>query len=137
MKNNWHTLEIADVFEDIKSGEQGLSEVEATARLKEYGLNILPESKPDGLLAIFFRQFKSPLIYILLLAGVIVFFMREFVDALVILAVLVFNAIVGTIQEGKAQNILLALKNLLKQKPVFLEMAERLLSKTKMLLLEI
>jgi len=116
MKNNWHTLEIADVFEDIKSGEQGLSEVEATARLKEYGLNILPESKPDGLLAIFFRQFKSPLIYILLLAGVIVFFMGEFVDALVILAVLVFNAMVGTIQEGKAQNTLLTLKKFVETK---------------------
>lgn len=116
MKNSWHTLQIADVFDEVKSGEQGLSELEATARLKEYGLNVLPESKPDGFLAIFFRQFRSPLIYILLLAGVVVFAMGEIVDSIVILAVLIFNATVGTIQEGKAQNTLLALKKFIETK---------------------
>ena len=116
MQNQWHAKSIADVFDELKSGEQGLSETEATTRLKEFGNNTLPESKPDGLWAIFFRQFKSPLIYILLLAGVVVFAMGELVDALVILAVLVFNAIVGTIQEGKAQNTLLALKRFVETK---------------------
>jgi len=110
MKKNWYALQIADVFNEIKSGEQGLSEIEATARLKEYGLNVLPESKPDGILTIFLRQFKSPLIYILLLAGAVVFAMGEIIDSVIILAILVFNAIVGTIQEGKAQNTLSALK---------------------------
>lgn len=116
MKNNWHTLQIADVFEEVGSGEQGISELEATVRMKEYGLNVLPESKPDGLLKIFFRQFRSSLIYILLLAGVVVFAMGEIVDSVVILVVLVFNATVGTIQEGKAQNTLLALKKFIETK---------------------
>lgn len=116
MQNQWHTKLISDVFDEIESGERGLSETEAVARLKQYGLNTLPESKPDGILIIFLRQFRSPLIYILLLAGVVVFSMGELVDALVILAVLVFNAVVGTIQEGKAQNTLLALKKFVETK---------------------
>ena len=110
MQNQWHTKSIPYIFEAVKSNEQGLSNQEAILRLKEYGQNKLPESKPDGLLVIFLRQFKSSLIYILLFAGIIVFTMGETVDGIIILAVLIFNAVVGTIQEGRAQNTLLALK---------------------------
>ncbi len=81
MENQWHTKIISKIFEEVRSKEQGLSEVEATARLKEYGLNSLPESKPDGIITIFFRKFKSPLIYILLLAGVEVFAMGQIIDS--------------------------------------------------------
>ncbi len=109
-QNQWYTKSISSVFEAVESSERGLSEKEAALRLKEYGLNKLPETKPDGLLTIFMRQFKSSLIYILLLAGFIVLAMGEIVDGLIILAVLIFNAIVGTIQEGRAQNTLLALR---------------------------
>ncbi|MFH1760247.1 MAG: HAD-IC family P-type ATPase, partial [bacterium] len=110
MQIQWYTKSIADVFEEVESGQQGLSEQEAISRLGEYGQNKLPEAKPDGLFVIFLRQFKSSLIYILLFAGVIVFAMGEIADGLIILAVLIFNAIVGAAQEGKAQNTLLALK---------------------------
>lgn len=109
-QNQWHQKNISNIFQIIQSNEQGLSEEEASLRLKEYGPNILPEAKTDGLLIIFLRQFQSPLIYILLGAGVVVFFMGEVVDSLIILAVLIFNATVGTAQEGRAQNTLLALK---------------------------
>jgi len=110
MQSNWYAKSIQDVFEATKSNEQGLSDQEAERRLKEYGLNKLPEEKPDGILIIFLRQFKSSLIYILLFAGVIVFAMGETVDGIIILFVLVFNAVVGAMQEGRAQNTLLALK---------------------------
>jgi len=63
---------------------------------------------------VFFRQFQSPLIFILLIATAIVFLTGEKVDGFVILFVLLFNAIIGTIQEGKAQNIFVALKNFIK-----------------------
>ena len=65
----------------------------------------------DGTPLIFLRQFQSPLIYILFAAAGIVFAMGEVIDASIIFAVLLFNAIVGTMQEGKAQNTLRALKN--------------------------
>jgi len=118
MQNQWYTKSIAGVFEDIRSSEGGLSSRDATLRLKEYGLNKLPEAKPDGIFYIFLHQFQSSLIYILLLAGAIVFAMGEFVDGFIILFVLVFNAVVGTIQEGKAQNTLLALKKYTETKTI-------------------
>ncbi len=78
----------------------------------------MPEAKKQSYFLIFLHQFKSPLIYILLVAGLIVFLMREFTDAVVIFFVLFFNAIVGTVQEGKAQNTFLALKKFIKGKAV-------------------
>src|SRR3989344_3620840 len=106
----WHNKELPAVLEALRTNEEGLSVNEAIQRLKEDGLNALPEAKADSLVAIFLRQFRSPLIYILLAASGIVFLIGEVVDGSIILAVLLFNAIVGTIQEGKAQNTLLALK---------------------------
>lgn len=110
MNKAWHNQTIASVFSVFNSSEQGLGKDEALSRLKEYGLNKLPEAKTDGYVVIFFRQFQSPLIYILFFASLIVFAMKEFIDGGIILFVLFFNAAVGTIQEGKAQNTLLALK---------------------------
>src|SRR3989338_7730519 len=106
----WHTKSIPKIFDALHSREHGLTSEETIERLKEYGQNKLPEGKADGLPLIFFRQFQSPLIYILLVAAGVVFLMGETIDASVILAVLFFNAVVGTIQEGKAQNTLRALK---------------------------
>ncbi len=128
IENNWHSLQIADVFERVKSEEQGLSNEEALKRLKEFGPNALPESKPDSFFTIFLRQFKSPLIYILLLAVVAVLAMGEFVDGIIIFAILFFNAVVGTIQEGRAQNTLLALKKFTETKAtVFREKKESII----------
>src|SRR3989338_1001324 len=107
---SWHTKTVPDVLDLLRSHERGLTKEEAAKRFQEYGFNKLPEGKVDGLLLIFFRQFQSPLIYILFAAAGIVFAMGGVIDASIIFAVLLFNAIVGTIQEGKAQNPLLALK---------------------------
>ena len=97
-----------------------MSVKEADSRLQQYGKNKLPEAKPDGLLIIFLRQFKSPLIYILLAAAIVVLAMGETVDFLIIIAVLTFNAIVGAVQEGRAQNTLMALKKYTTAKTVVL-----------------
>ena len=110
-ETNWHAIPIPEVFKQIQSTESGLSEKEAHARLLTYGLNILPEEKVHGLFYIFFSHFLSPLILILILASITVLFMGETADGLIILFVLIFNAVVGTIQEGRAQNTLKALKN--------------------------
>src|SRR3989338_4615478 len=110
MDNQWYAKKVPNVFEILNSNKDGLTNEEAKSRLTKYGFNKLPESKLDSLIIIFLRQFQSPLIYILLIASLIVFLMKEFIDGSIILFVLFFNAIVGTIQEGKAQNTLLALK---------------------------
>src|SRR3989344_3372246 len=107
---SWHTKEISKILAVLHSSEHGLTKEKVAERLKEYGLNKLPEGKVDSLPVIFLRQFQSPMIYILLAAAGIVFVMGSAIDASIIFTVLLFNAIVGTIQEGKAQNTLLALK---------------------------
>lgn len=106
----WHAQSIEAVLKQLDSSEHGLSTTEVKNRLKRFGKNRLPTTHPDSAFAIFLRQFQSPLIYILMVAAVIMFFMREVIDGSIIIAVLFFNAIVGAIQEGKAQNTLLALK---------------------------
>ncbi|MDO8265166.1 MAG: HAD-IC family P-type ATPase [Candidatus Parcubacteria bacterium] len=116
MNNLWHTKSGEAVIKELHSNERGLTNNEAMSRLAQYGPNKLPEAKVDGVFMIFLRQFQSPLIYILIFAGIVVSAIGEIVDGSIILAVLLFNAIVGTIQEGKAQNTLLALKNFVETK---------------------
>ncbi len=111
---NYFNKKTNEIFQILNTQEHGLAKSEVENRLLKYGLNKLPETKADNLAIIFFRQFQSPLIFILLLATAVVFLTGEDTDGFVILAVLLFNAIVGTIQEGKAQNIFAALKNLIK-----------------------
>jgi len=110
MNNIFHAQSLSYIFNKLQTSEYGLTNAEANRRLKEYGLNKLPEVKPDNLFFVFLRQFQSPLIYILLVASAVVFMMGENIDGSIILAVLIFNAIVGMVQEGKAQNTLLALR---------------------------
>jgi Ca2+-transporting ATPase len=127
MKNYWHTKTFPEIFAALNTNEHGLSKEEANRRLQEQGLNKLPEAKVDSLAVIFLRQFQSSLIYILLAASMIVFAMGEIIDGSIILAVLFFNAIVGTIQEGKAQNTLLALKKFVETKATVLRDGKELI----------
>src|SRR3989344_6015923 len=92
----WHTKSSTAVIEELHSTEHGLSNAEVILRLKQYGPNKLPEAKVDGIFTIFLRQFQSPLIYILVAASIVVFVIGEVVDGSIILAVLLFNAIVET-----------------------------------------
>ncbi|MBI4779484.1 HAD-IC family P-type ATPase, partial [Candidatus Falkowbacteria bacterium] len=120
MGNNWHLKSEVDILNQLQSDDNGLSLEAAAERLKKYGENRLLEIKVDNPAVIFFRQFQSPLIYILFIAALIIFVMAEIVDGSIILAILIFNAIIGTIQEGKAQNTLLALKKFVETKAMVL-----------------
>lgn len=108
--NQWYARSVEETLALLKTSEDGLSHAEAEARFKEAGPNTLPERRRDSVFVIFVRQFQSPLIYILVAASAVVLALGEFVDAAVILAVLVFNAVVGAVQEGRAQETLRALK---------------------------
>lgn len=117
----------ATVIEEFRSTQHGLSSADVRKRLKENGYNELPEAKRDSYFSLFLSQFKSPLIYILVIAGLIVFMMGELVDSAVIFFVLLFNATIGTIQEGKAQNTFLALKKFIKGKATVLRDNEEMI----------
>lgn len=91
---------------------RGLSEDEVKKRLMEYGPNAFEEKKPKTLIQMFLAQLKDPMIYILMAAVVISGVLREFSDAIIIMAVIILNAVVGVVQEAKAEKSLEALKQL-------------------------
>ncbi|MCX5924889.1 MAG: HAD-IC family P-type ATPase [Candidatus Dependentiae bacterium] len=96
-------------------GERGLSEQEHQKRLRAYGPNIVPGVARKSWIFIFLSQFASPLIYILLIAAVLIFIVgQDKSDAFIISGVILFNAIIGTIQEGRAGIILESLKRLVR-----------------------
>jgi len=95
--------------------ETGLTKKEILQQLEEHGHNVLPKAKPKSLIALFLHQFKSPLIYVLLAASIVSLALKEVGDAAFIFAVLVLNAIIGTIQEYSAQNSAAALQNMVPQ----------------------
>lgn len=99
----WYALSSEEALKALESDISGLSFKEASSRLKIFGANIVPRSKRPGFLQIYFRQFKNPLIYILLFACVISFIIQHLNDAFFIFAVLQINAIIGAIQEWKAE----------------------------------
>lgn len=109
----WHQLTKNQIISELKVDlEKGLDSKEAKERLFKNGPNSLPEGKPDSLLGIFFRQFKSSLIYILVICSLGVYLLGDTTDALIILVVLLCNAAIGTVQEGKAGKIFRSLKKL-------------------------
>jgi cation-transporting ATPase F len=91
---------------------RGLSSEDATDRLARFGPNTLPAAKGAGLPMRILRQFHHPLIYVLLAAGVITAGLGEYVDSAVIFGVVVVNAIVGFIQESKAEAALEGLRSM-------------------------
>jgi len=107
-----HDKKIEEVFKELNTNKDGLTEKEAQARLKKYGYNEIKEAKKISPLIIFFRQFQSIVIYILIFALIISIFLGETVDAIVIGAIVVANAILGFVQEYKAEKSIEALKKL-------------------------
>ncbi len=95
------------------STETGLDPSEAAARLKHYGPNRLPEGRKRGPLARFFAQFNNVLVYVLLAAGFVKLMLSLWIDAGIIFAVVVLNALLGFIQEGKAEKALDSIRNML------------------------
>lgn len=93
---------------------RGLTTEVADERLKEFGLNTLPAPRGAGLVTRVLRQFHHPLIYVLLVAGVVTATLREYVDSVVIFAVVVVNAIVGFVQETKAETALQSLRSMVR-----------------------
>ncbi|MEW5854783.1 MAG: HAD-IC family P-type ATPase [Myxococcota bacterium] len=110
MRDGWHALDSQTVLHRLAvEPAQGLSESEVALRRQRHGLNTLKPRRPRPALLRFLSQFHQPLIYILLAATVITAALREWVDASVILAVVVLNAVVGFVQESKALHAIAAL----------------------------
>ncbi len=111
----WHSLKPDEIYEKLGAGGSGLSPEEAAGRLAKYGLNELRSRKKTSPLILFINQFKNFLIYILILATFVSFLIGEAVDAGIIAAIVVLNAILGFIQEYKAELSIESLKSLIVQ----------------------
>ena len=112
MQAEYHTIEALQVLKSLESRETGLTDEEAKARLEQYGPNELKAEKRVTPLQVFLRQFQSFLVLILVFASVISFVLGETTDAVVIGAVVVLNAVLGFVQEYRAERAMDALKEL-------------------------
>jgi magnesium-transporting ATPase (P-type) len=110
----WHALTVDEVLKRLTtSTEKGLAVGEASARLQKYGPNRLPEGKKRGPLMRFISQFNNILVYVLLGAGFTKMMLGLWIDASIILGVVILNGLLGFIQEGKAEKALDSIRNML------------------------
>lgn len=105
-----HLLSISETFQLFATKKQGLSEAEVQERQKEYGKNELVEKKKPSLFVLLLYQFKDVMIFILLIAAVISFAVGDIKDTVVILIIVLLNAIIGFVQEYRAEKAMSALK---------------------------
>lgn len=124
-KIHWHALSAEEALARQKSRHEGLALEECSTRLHQYGENRLPEGKRRGPLMSFFLQFHNPLIYVLIVAGIITLLIENYIDAGVIFGVVLINAIIGFVQEGKAEKALEAVRSMLASHATVLRGGER------------
>ena len=108
----WHSLSVREVEEILSTSERGLSDEEAARRLEQYGKNDLRQKKPKSILKMLWEQVSDVMVLILIAAAVFSMVMQEWAEAVIILAVVALNAVIGIIQEKKAANALAALKSM-------------------------
>lgn len=105
MRYPWHSLSIPEVIRHFSSSrESGLTAQAASVRLKNSGGNVLTKKRTETILDRIFRQLRSAISLVLIVAGLAAVLLGELVDALVIIAALLVNVVIGLIQEGRAGN---------------------------------
>ncbi|WFR57048.1 cation-translocating P-type ATPase [Anaerocolumna sp. AGMB13025] len=109
----WFSKSTEEIFKELDVNPlTGLTNSEAKARLEKYGMNKLEGKPKKSLLSLFLAQLKDMLIYVLLGAAVITLFIGEYVDAVIIILVVILNAVIGVVQEAKAEKAVEALQQM-------------------------
>ncbi len=121
----YHNRDVKDIFREFETSEQGLSSKEAKKRFEKHGPNAFKKEKKTSVFEIILHQFADPLIYILIIAAVFTFFIKEYIDMWVILAVIIVNAVVGFFQEFKAEKAMDAIRSLAAPKATVLRDGEK------------
>jgi len=124
--SSWHASSQTEVLEKLNSSLNGLTQSEADLRLARNGPNLLPEGKTRGPLQRFFSQCHNVLIYVLMAAAGITAFLGHWIDSGVIFAVVIINAVIGFVQEGKAEDALRAIKQMLSSHALVLREGRRI-----------
>jgi Ca2+-transporting ATPase len=108
-EGSWHAISEEEVLEKLQTNREGLRGTEARNRLERFGRNVLETGEGAGVSALILKQVKNPLIYLLAAAAAISFLTAHYIDAAVIMTVVILNTIIGTIQEWRAEEALEAL----------------------------
>lgn len=116
MRDNWHALEIEDVYNYTGSSINGLNNNQVNERLLKNGKNVLPKEKKDSFLKIFLSQFKSAIVLVMIVAAIISFLASEIVDGIAIIFIILVDAFLGTIQEWNAGKEADSLQSLIRVK---------------------
>jgi Ca2+-transporting ATPase len=112
MRMAWYQKDIPEIFSRLGTSEYGLDDAQAAELLQRHGPNLIIEPEKISKIKLFFHQFASPLIYILILAAMITAYLQEYKDSSVIVVVVLFNALIGFFQEYKAKKSVMALKQM-------------------------
>jgi len=112
MQSEWHSIEADEALRRLNVSEDGLTTSEAAHRLAEHGPNTLPEAKRRSLLIMLLGQFTDFMIVVLLAAALISGFIGEPQDTIAILVIVLFNAIIGAVQEYRAERAVAALREM-------------------------
>jgi len=121
----WHAREIAEILHDLDANPDGLNAEEAARRLAKYGPNELPAAARESAFRRLLAQFDNLLIYVLIGAAGISALLGHAIDASVILAVVVLNAVIGFVQEGRAEQALDAIRDMISPKASVLREGRR------------
>lgn len=111
---DWYKIDSQTLFDSLKTNQAGLSSFESESRLQKYGKNALPKSQRFKAWLFLLSQLKSPLIFILVLAGVITFFIKEYVDMSIIFTSVIVNLGIGFYQEYSSSKILEKLSKMIR-----------------------
>lgn len=110
---NPHTFSTEETLLALQTdSETGISQAEAEKRAKEFGSNVYQTQKQKSILLMFFLQFKSPIVYLLLFAAAVTLYFQNFMEAIAILVVILVNALIGFFMELQARNSMNALKEM-------------------------
>ena len=116
---SWHSISAREASHILETDQKrGLTKEQVQQRKVFFGANALPEKKPAAAIITFLKQFRSPLIFILVIAGSVTLFFQEYTDSVVIFGTVLINTVIGYVQERKAANALGALRKVLKQSGV-------------------
>ena len=107
-----YTKSSNDILEELSSKKDGLNEKEVTKRLEKYGYNEIEAKKPKTILEMVIDGLKDKMILILLLASILSFILGEVAEGVVILIIIFINSLISIIQEKKAMNAIIALRNM-------------------------
>jgi Ca2+-transporting ATPase len=111
-KKEWHALTAREVLDHLKVQENGLTSEEAASRKEHYGPNQLTEAPRPGFFQLLWQQFNNFIVMLLIVAAVVSAILGEWIDASAIMAIVVLNAVLGIVQEQRAEEALAALKKL-------------------------